>query len=331
MLHPPLDYVTLSGLRHYQLSNRGCTCWYPKSHTSAATIELPNSTGRWQWFVVCITATLAAGYTSGTSFTGAACNCRRSFAVNANLLSWATLIKHCLKRKHESNRTEYQSLAVASAQPWCCQISVNQIWMVSWHLVGFSWRLKPAQNWILQSSHLPICLLHYAIAFRKILDTQSQSLETRDNVAIFGIMILNVARSTWETVNSKTSPETVQESLCSPLDGGRAICWDEDTTNHEQSKAGCHKNTTEMNLEQQIHANANTYSLIPITKKVNKYFVVAFQWDLFVMLPKVQHSNNLLQNLVVFPQGSIQFVLVSSWICQRIGTTQARLSNTCQQ
>ena len=136
------------------------------------------------WFR--ITATLAAGYTPGTSFTGAACNCRRSFAVNANLLSWATLIKHCLKRKHESNRTEYQSWAVASAQPWCCQISVNQIWMVSWHLVGLSWRLKPAQNWILQSSHLPICLLHYAIVFRKILDAQSQSLETRDNVAIFG-------------------------------------------------------------------------------------------------------------------------------------------------
>lgn len=72
------------------------------------------------------------------------------------------------------------------------------------------------------------------------------------------------------------------------------------------------QNTTEMNLEQQIHANANTYSIIPIAKKVNKQYVVAFQWDLFIMLPKVQHSNNLLQNLVVFPQGSIQFVLVSS-------------------
>ena len=111
-----------------------------------------------------------------------------------------------------------------------------------------------------------------------------------------------------EQSTAKLHLSTIQESLCSPLDGGRAIWWDEDTTNHEQSKARCHKNTTEMNLQQQIHANANMYSIM----KVNKQYVVAFQWDLFIILPKVQHSNNLLQNLVVFPQGSIQFVLMSS-------------------
>ena len=201
--------------------------------------------------------------------------------------SFATLIKHCLKGKHKSNRTEYQALAVASTQPSCCEMP--SIWWVSRE--DLSLHRTDIFNHHTCPSVLGIMQLCFAISSGIAILWTTGNVAICCNIVWFSLLQLCCKICLKRICQQQNFTQDSPRVSLLTWDRGQAICDEEDTTNHEQSrlKAGCRKIRTEMNLEQQMHTNATTSSYGKGNQQMvlyNDHNVVAFQCDLSIMLPK---------------------------------------------